>query len=861
LMRVKLLRLSEQEHMLVLAMHHIISDGWSAGVFFKELSALYAAYAAGEESPLQELPVQYADYAVWQRDYLRGEVLNAQVEYWRERLTGAAPVLELPADRVRPVVQSYRGAAARFEVSREVSEGLKELAHAEGVTLFMTLLAAFKVLLYRYTGQEDIVVGSPIAGRTRAEVEHLIGFFVNTLVLRTDLSGGPSFRELLGRVRETALGAYAHQDVPFEKLVEELQPERDMSHTPLFQVLFVLQNASLEQLHLEGLELHPLEVNSEKAKFDLTFTVVEESDGLRAILRYNTDLFEAATIERMMDHFQVLLEGILINPEKSVSQLPLLGEAESRQLLVEWNQTHVSYPAHSSIHELFERQVERTPEAIALICEEQSLSYEELNGRANQLAHQLRTLGVGPEVLVGILMERSVEMVVSLLAVLKAGGAYVPLDPQYPAERISFMLAETAAPVLLTQKRFLERLPEHDGITVCMDSDWKALADLWATHNLHNDGARNNAAYVIYTSGSTGKPKGVVVEHSSICNHLLWRQERYPLNAEDRFLHKASISFDIAVWEIFAPLISGARLVLAEPGGQQDAAYLVRVMADQQITMVHFGPAMLKEVLEEPELENCVSLRDVFCGGESITLDLQRRFFERSKARLHHQYGPTETTVDVIIRECREDDERQHVPIGRPIANTEIYILDQQLHPVPVGVAAQLFVGAMPLARGYLNRPDLTAGKFVPHPFSDVPGSRLYSTGDQARYLANGEIEFLGRVDNQVKVRGFRIELGEIAAALNSYEGVKEAVVIVREDVPGEKRLVAYVVGNLATNELRVHLKQRLPEYMAPSAFVYLDELPLTPNGKVDRKALPAPETDLSATSSIPPRTPVEEML
>src|SRR5215213_792412 len=487
--RASLLQIEDDKYLLLLTMHHIVSDAWSTGVLIRELSALYSAFSKGKESPLAELPVQYADYAVWQRGWLQGEELERQLAYWRRQLAGAPPVLELPTDRPRPSNPTFKGAKHLFELPIEVSEGLKTLSQREGVTLFMTLLAAFKVLLYRYTGQADIVVGSPIAGRTRAEVENLIGFFVNTLVLRTDLSGGPSFRELLGRVRETALGAYAHQDVPFEKLVEELQPERDLSRSPLFQVMFALQNAPREELQLKDLKLSFIKSANEVAKFDLSLFMFETEQAVRGIISYNADLFEAATIERMVAHFQVLLEAILIDPQKSVSQLPLLSEAESRQLLVEWNQTHVTYPAHSSIHELFEQLVERTPEAIALICEEQSLTYEELNRRANQLADQLQALGVSPEVLVGILMGRSVEMVVSVLAVLKAGGAYVPIDPQYPAERISFMLADTAAPVLLTQKRFLERLPEHDAITVCMDSDWKTSADLWSTHNLHKDGA------------------------------------------------------------------------------------------------------------------------------------------------------------------------------------------------------------------------------------------------------------------------------------------------------------------------------------------------------------------------------------
>src|SRR5829696_8124404 len=652
LFRASLLRVDAEEHVLVLLMHHIISDGWSAGVLFRELGTLYAAYAAGEESPLQELPVQYADYAVWQREYLSGEVLNAQVEYWRERLTGAAPVLELPADRVRPAVQSYRGAAARFEVSREVSEGLKELAHAEGVTLFMTLLAAFKVLLYRYTGQEDIVVGSPIAGRTRAEVENLIGFFVNTLVLRTDLSGGPSFRELLGRVRETALGAYAHQDVPFEKLVEELQPERDLSHTPLFQVLFVLQNASLDQLHLEGLELHPLEVNSEKAKFDLTFTVVEESDGLRAILRYNTDLFEAATIERMMDHFQVLLEGILINPEKSVSQLPLLGEAESRQLLVEWNQTHVSYPAHSSIHELFERQVERTPEAIALICEEQSLSYEELNGRANQLAHQLRTLGVGPEVLVGILMERSVEMVVSLLAVLKAGGAYVPLDPQYPAERLTFMLEDSQVGILLAHRHLLEDLPQHSARVVFPAAIRKEIA-LESEENLDVQITDDQLAYVIYTSGSTGRPKGSLITHANVVRLFKSTEQWFHFDERDAWTLFHSYAFDFSVWEIWGALLYGGRLVVVPYLVSRSPEAFLRLLAEERVTVLNQTPSAFHQLMlaeDSASSSKQLALRLVIFGGEALELQRIRPWLERHGDRqptLVNMYGITETTVHV----------------------------------------------------------------------------------------------------------------------------------------------------------------------------------------------------------------------
>src|SRR5215208_4504315 len=856
LMRVKLLRLSDEEHVLVLAMHHIISDGWSAGVFFKELSALYAAYAAGEESPLPELPVQYADYAVWQREYLSGEVLNAQVEYWRERLTGAAPVLELPADRVRPVVQSYRGAAARFEVSREVSEGLKELAHAEGVTLFMTLLAAFKVLLYRYTGQADIVVGSPIAGRTRAEVEHLIGFFVNTLVLRTDLSGAPGFRELLGRVRETALGAYAHQDVPFEKLVEELQPERDLSRSPLFQVMFALQNAPQESLRLEGLTLSYLKTESGVAKFDLSLFMADSSEGIKGALEYNTDLFERETVERLLGHFRILLEAIVREPQRAVTELPLLSEAERQQLLVEWNETEVETGGDSCIHHMFEEQVARTPAATALVFEDEHLSYAELNQRANQLAHHLQTLGVGPEVLVGILMERSVEMVVSLLAVLKAGGAYVPLDPQYPAERVAFMLADTSAPVLLTQQRLLASLPEHEAQVVCVD---QLDQDAESTANPESAVSNANLAYMIYTSGSTGRPKGVMVPHAAIANHMQWMLTELAFTAADRVLQKTLFTFDASVWEFYAPLLCGGTLVMAARGVERDASALVSELARHQITQLQVVPTMLKLLVEEPGISECRELQRVCCGGEALTAELAERFRRQVVGvELCNLYGPTEATIDASIWRSTIDGEA--VTLGRPIWNTRLYVLDATMEPVPVGVAGELYIGGDGLARGYLGRAELTAERFIADPFGGA-GGRLYRTGDLVRYLADGSLEYIGRGDEQVKLRGFRIELGEIEAALQSEAEVKEAVVIVREDVPGEKRLVAYVVSGRASGDLRTALREKLPEYMVPSAFVFLAELPLTPNGKVDRKALPAPEIDFSSIDYRAPRTPVEEIL
>ncbi len=844
-LRTTLLRLGEDDHILVLALHHIVSDGWSGGVLFQELTTLYEAFAVGKPSPLPELPVQYADYAVWQRGWLQGEVLEKQLAYWKERLTGAPPVLELPTDHPRPAVQSFRGARQSVTLSKNLTDALRILSQRESATLFMTLLAAYQTLLYRYSNQEEIVVGSPIAGRTRPETEGLIGLFVNTLVLHTDLSEDPSFRELLSRVREVALGAYAHQDVPFEKLVEELQPERSLSHAPLFQVMFILQNAPRSALDLSGLTLQSLEFDSGTAQFDVSLSVVEVAEGLQAKFEYNTDLFDAATITRMLKHFQVLLEGVVANPDQRLSELPLLTEAERHQLLIEWNDTAVEYPRDICLHQLFEAQVIRTPEAVALVFEEEQLTYHELNRRANQLARYLRKLGVGPEVLVGIMMERSIEMVVGLLGIIKAGGAYVPLDPAYPQERLSFMLEDARVPVLLTQARLAESLPQSEAEVVSVDA-LREVIDEEGIENPAGGATAENLAYVIYTSGSTGRPKGAMNSHRGICNRLLWMQDAYQLTSADSILQKTPFSFDVSVWEFFWPLLTGARLVVAQPGGHQDSAYLVKLIAEQKITTLHFVPSMLQVFLEEWGLETCDSLKQVICSGEALSFELQERFFARLNAGLHNLYGPTEAAVDVTFWACKQESGLRTVPIGRPIANTQIYLLDRRLQPVPVGVPGELYIGGVGVARGYLNRPELTAERFILDPFSAEDGARLYKTGDLARYLPDGNIEYLGRIDHQVKLRGFRIELGEVEAVLQQYAGVRDTVVLLREDGPGDKRLVAYVAARgeavPGPAELRRFLSERLPEYMVPQAFVLLDELPLTPNGKVDRRALPEPD-------------------
>ncbi|HEY0083940.1 MAG TPA: amino acid adenylation domain-containing protein [Pyrinomonadaceae bacterium] len=845
LLRASLLRLSAEEHVLLLTTHHIVADGWSFNVFLQELAALYEAYCVGAPSPLAELPLQYTDFAAWQREYLQGEFLETQLSYWKQQLGGTLPILELPTDRPRPAMRNYRGETEAFALPAALSESLRQMSRREGVTLFMTLLAAFDVLLSRYTGQEDIVVGTPIAGRNRAEIENLIGFFVNTMVLRTQCGDNPTFRELLGRVRETTLSAYSHQDLPFEKLVEELQPERSLSHTPLFQTLFTLQNTPRPSITLPGLrfETSTLGVDIGTGKLDLALLMEETPEGLAGLFEYNTDLFDAATIKRMGGHFQTLLEGIVAHPEWPVAALPLLTKAERRQLVVELNNTQAEYPKDSCVHELFEAQAERSPDLIALVFEDERLTYRELNRRANQLAHHLRSLGLTPESVVGICVERSPEMVLGMLGVLKAGGAYLPLDPGQPAERLDFMLKDAGVEIILTQRQVLEVLPAHEAHLINLDADWGVIAQ----HDESNpEGAAtpDNLAYTIYTSGSTGQPKGVMVAHRGVCNTLTWRQRAFSLTEADRILQTIPFTFDPSVWQIFGTLLSGGRLVLARPGGHREVAYLRGLMAEQHITVADFPPSMLQVMLNELAEEPCRCLRHVFCGGEVLPTELAARFLDTLDATLHNVYGPTEASIDATCHTCRVEDNHRSVLIGRPIANAQVYLLDAHLQPVPPGVPGELYIGGDGLARGYLNRPELTAERFIPNSFIDQPGARLYRTGDIARYLPDGSIEYLGRVDQQVKVRGFRIELGEIEAALGAHPAVRECVVEAREESTGGKQLVAYAVaeqGQTPTSgELRAFLKNKLPDYMIPSVFVPLGELPLMSNGKVDRRALPA---------------------
>ncbi|MBR8838778.1 MAG: amino acid adenylation domain-containing protein [Stigonema ocellatum SAG 48.90 = DSM 106950] len=858
LLRTQLVQLTATESVLLLTIHHIIFDGWSVNIFLKELSIVYSALVEERAPTLPEIRLQYVDFAVWQQQSLQREALKSQLAYWQQKLALMPALLELPSDRPRRAVQSFRGATQVFTIQQDISEALVSLSQQQGVTLFILLLTAFKILLYRYTNQSDIVVGTPVANRQQSQIQEMIGFFVNTLVLRTDLSDNPTFLQLLKQVRVVALEAYDCQNLPFEKLVEALQPERNLSYTPLFQVSFTLYEP-IPTLTLKGLTISTSEVGvNHTAKFDLSLLLQKTEQGLTGVFEYNTDLFDDGTIARMTGHFQTLLEAIVANPRQSISQLPLFTATERQQLLVDWNNTFVEYPQDKCIHQLFEQQVERSPNAIALVFEGEQLTYLELNARANQLAHYLQTLGVGAEVLVGICVERSLDMIVGILGILKAGGAYVPIDPAYPTERIAYILSDSRLPILLTQQKLVAFLPEHQARIVYLDSDREEIA---TKHELPpiSDVTPENLAYVIYTSGSTGKPKGVKVAHRGLCNLATAQIKLFDVKPDSRILQFASLSFDASISEIVMALCARATLCLGTSESLQPGQPLLWLLQSQRITHVTLVPSALAALptQELPALQNIVVAGELCPANLVASWAVGRRFF--------NAYGPTETTVCATVAQCFEGNGAP--PIGRPINNTQIYILDRYLQPVPIGVPGELHISSVGLARGYLNRPDLTDEKFIPNPFSNQPNSCLYKTGDLARYLTDGKIEFLGRLDNQVKIRGFRIELGEIEAVLSQHPTIRETVVIARVNSAGDLQLVAYVVPHQepapTNSDLRHFLKEQLPEYMIPSAFVVLEALPLTPNGKVDRQSLPAPDINslIQKTDFVAPRTPIEELV
>ncbi len=885
LVRMAVLRLADDDHVVLLVIHHIISDGWSMVVLIRELVACYQAIVGGQPVDLPPLPIQYADFAVWQRQWLQGERLESQFAYWKQQLADLPAALDLPTDRPRPRIQTSNGAVVQLMLPLALSQALAALSRQYNVTLFMTLLAAFQVLLARYSGQHDIVIGTPIANRTRIELEGLIGFFVNTLVLRSNVADNPSFHTLLERVRETTLAAYAHQDLPFEQLVEALQPRRDMSRSPLFQVMFIFQNTPQVAIELPDLHVHSIETEHVAAKFDLTLALEEIPEGIRGNVEYNTDLFDAATISRLISHFQALLEGIVAAPQQRIAELPLLPLHEYTQLLTTWNMTAADYP-RCCVYELFEQQALHTPTAVAAIFEPgtanatrgRALTYHELNARANQLAHYLGNLGVGPGVFVGICLERSLDLLVGLLGILKAGGTYLPLDPTYPRERLSFMLADSQAPVLVTQQHLLDRLPNHAAQVICLDTQQELIAQE-PDSNPGRQVPMEQLAYTIYTSGSTGLPKGVLISHRALANFIAAMRRSLEPSAADVLLSVTTLSFDIAALELFLPLTIGATVVLVSRETVADGAALAAVLSKTKATLMQATPATWR-LLIQSGWKGDGRLR-MLCGGEALSRELSDQLIERG-AVLWNMYGPTETTVWSTMAKLARGAGAPS--IGRPIANTQVYILDWQLQPVPIGVNGELYIGGDGLAHGYFNRPSLTAERFIPNPFAADPGARLYRTGDLARYRADGTIEYLGRNDHQVKLRGFRIELEEIEALLEQHAAVQQAVVVIRGDTPDNQRLVAYLVAKREQaqdavdsvdaaagqaqvrplhSELRSFLQQRLPEYMVPSIFVLLEAFPLTPNGKVDRRALPDPENlrPTLATEYVPPQSELEQTI
>ncbi len=876
LLRVTLVLLDSADQVLVMMMHHIIGDVWSVRLLMKELAKLYEAFSCSQPPVLPELPIQYADYAIWQREWLQGPMLESELGYWTKQLAGMPEELELPLDHPRPPVQSIWGAKYFLKIPKATDEGLRALGRRNGASLFMTLLAGWKALLHRYTGQDDIVVGAPVANRTRSEYENMVGFFVNSVLLRTDLSGDPEFLQLLSRVREMVFSSFSHQDFPFERLVEVLQPARNMSRNPLYQTDVILQNAPSAAYRVTGMSFEPLPVETGTAQLDMTLDFWEEESGLGGWLEYDTDLFERATAGRMVNHLVRLLARVVESPKLRLSEIPLLAEAEEQQLLVDWNNTARDYDLTAVYSQLFEKQVDERAGGVAAICGGESLTYEELNQNANRLAHLLISEGVGPETLVGLLATRSIDFLISVLAIFKAGGAYIPLDPAHPAQRHRQVLQQSATPLVLCAEAFVASISEAiQQLPAAKPPKVMVLEEISATDSQNeNPGVRcgpGNLAYVLFTSGSTGMPKGVMIHQRGMINHLWANIEALDMTASDVMAQTASQCFDISVWQFLAPLILGGRVHIFEDEITRNPPRLLHEVDRHAITIFETVPSLLAVALEETrgaEAPSLKALRWLLPTGEAVSPQLCRHWFgEYPGIPLMNAYGPSECSDDVTlfpIHRFTEEDGLK-VSIGHPVANLQVSVLDKNLQLAPIGVAGELCVRGVGVGRGYLGQPDRTAAVFVPDPFSKEAGARMYRSGDRVRYLPDGRLEFLGRMDFQVKLRGFRIELGEIEAVLRNHEAVQDNAVIVREDTPGDRRLVGYVVlrQNFAceARELESFLKGRLPEYMVPVSFVCLEQLPLTPNGKVDRKALPIPERDSSALDFVAPRTPAEEVL
>jgi amino acid adenylation domain-containing protein len=862
LVRVRIVRMATDHHEIIWTAHHVVCDGWSGGVVVGELAKIYSALATGTTAEL-EVPESFREYAIsTQAD---SQETRAATDYWSRQFATVPAPLELPADRPRPAVRTAKAATLKRDIPEQLHVLLKKTAGQQRTTMVVLLMAALKTFLYRLTGQTDLVIGLGVAGQAITGKNCLVGHCVNLLPVRSQLDVEGSFAKNVAAVKKSVLDAYDHNQSTIGEILQKIKVPRSPSRPPLVEVIFNIDRDP-GAADFSGVSFS-CERNPKRAlHYDLFFNFVEGPRSLYVECDYNTDLFDPATMQRWLGHLETLLEGIAAAPTESIDKLPLLTDRERHQITVQWNDTATKYEDVETLQKWFEAQVRKTPTAVALIAGDRRLTYEDLNRQANQLAHRLKAEGVGPNVLVGVCAERSVEMVVALYATIKAGGAYMPLDPEYPSNRLALMLEDARPRVILAQQALAHRLPGHDIPVICVDRDWDKIA-LEPETNLGNRSTRTDAAYVIYTSGSTGKPKGVVNVHEGIVNRLQWMQDAYRLTAADRVLQKTPYSFDVSVWEFFWPLVTGASLVMARPGGHKDPEYLAEVIAGESITTLHFVPSMLRVFLESVKLPKHSSIRQVFCSGEELSAELQRQFFAASDAELHNLYGPTEAAVDVTYWACRRDDRRSFVPIGRPIANMQIYILDKNLAPTPIGIPGELHIGGIGLAREYLNRPELTAERFIADAVSKRSGARLYKTGDLSRYLPEGEIQYLGRIDHQVKIRGFRIELGEIAAVLGRHAAVKQCVVMAREDEPGEKMLVAYFEAEgqatPETSELREFLKKELPEYMVPTTFVRMERLPLSANGKVDLKALPAPEErGLAAEGEfLAPRDSVEQVL
>ena len=874
LMKTTLFRVQESEHVLLVAFHHIVSDGWSMGIFNQELVAAYYAYSNCREPHLPPLPFQYADYTLWQREWLQGERLDELLTYWRRQLSGAPTVLNLPTDHSRFLAQTFRGASERIALPASLTKSLKALARREQSTLFMVLLAAFKVLLARYSSCFDIVVGTPIANRPHADLEKLIGFFANTLVIRTDLSQNPSFRTVLARLRKGCLEAYRHQNLPFEKLVENLRPERDSLRHPLVQVLFAFQNAPSRSWELAGLQVDSLPLDSQKVAFDVSFSLREQDERLQGSMTYKIELFDKGTITRMLGHFQSLLESIVKNPDLPISALTLLTEQEHHDLVRLFDAGPPMVRKDFHVHEYFEKQVLKNPDKIAVLCEDQHVTYQQLNGHANQLAQYLRFSGIEPDMKVALFLERSINLVVGILGILKAGGSYVPLDRAFPQERLAFMIKDASIELMLTEKDLLEEASKYQIRHICID----AVDNVLSTQSSDNpmvEVTADNLAYIIFTSGSTGQPKGVGVTHGNVVRLLERTQPWFQFIEQDTWTFFHSHAFDFSVWELFGALLNGGQVVIVPHWVSRAPDLFHELLIHEQVTILNQTPSAFQELIRAEETSRIgsdLALRLVVFGGEALDFQSLKPWVERhgdQVPRLINMYGITETTVHVTYRPLTLMDLEFDATsrIGNPIPDLQVYILDQYQQPVPIGVPGEMYVGGAGVTRGYVNHPDLTSARYIPNPYSQQAGARLYRSGDLARYLPNGDIEYWGRVDHQVKIRGFRIELGEIKTRLVQHPEIREAVVIVREDQLEDKRIVAYLIvadsTTLLIPNLRTYLGKWLPNYMIPSAFVMLSSLPLTSNGKIDLERLPAPE--LSRESSTQPfeqaRTPVEEKL